>query len=161
MQILIRAATAPNLEDDKVLDDLLRTGSWLTLMTFAREAARKFASRPHIVPCRTLIFPQPNALPAMPHCPQVDMSPWTRTTYRPSYLTRSRATADPRLGEAAMVVPAFASAPIVRSRTPMGDGGGWSALVPSLPVFSSSSCSSSLSRVSTLSSIHIQYWETD
>ncbi|TBU39546.1 polyubiquitin-tagged protein recognition complex Npl4 component [Dichomitus squalens] len=41
MQVIIRTATAPNLEDDKVLDDLVRTEGWLTLMTFAREAAPK------------------------------------------------------------------------------------------------------------------------
>ncbi|KAM5532765.1 hypothetical protein V8D89_013562 [Ganoderma adspersum] len=41
MRVLIRTATASNLEDDNVLDDLVRTDGWLTLMTFAREAAPK------------------------------------------------------------------------------------------------------------------------
>ena len=41
MQVLVRTASAPNLEDDGALDDLVRTDGWLTLMTFARESARK------------------------------------------------------------------------------------------------------------------------
>ncbi len=45
--MLIRTATAPNLEDDKALDELIRTDGWQTLMTFARESARKsFSSVP-------------------------------------------------------------------------------------------------------------------
>ncbi|RPD58377.1 polyubiquitin-tagged protein recognition complex Npl4 component [Lentinus tigrinus ALCF2SS1-6] len=39
MRVLIRAATAPNLEDDTVLDELIRTEGWQTVMTFARESA--------------------------------------------------------------------------------------------------------------------------
>ena len=42
MRVLVRTATAPRLDDERVLDDLVRTEGWLTLMTFAREAARKF-----------------------------------------------------------------------------------------------------------------------
>ena len=41
MRALIRAATAPNLEDDQVLDDLIRTDGWQTVMTFARELLKK------------------------------------------------------------------------------------------------------------------------
>ena len=51
MRALIRAATAPNLEDDQVLDDLIRTDGWQTVMTFARELAREsitlFTCRQH------------------------------------------------------------------------------------------------------------------
>ncbi|PCH33293.1 polyubiquitin-tagged protein recognition complex Npl4 component [Wolfiporia cocos MD-104 SS10] len=39
MQVLIRTATAPNLEDPTVLDALIRTDGWQTLMTFTRETA--------------------------------------------------------------------------------------------------------------------------
>jgi nuclear protein localization family protein 4 len=36
----MHVATAPNLDDPTVLDSLLVTESWQTLMTFARESAR-------------------------------------------------------------------------------------------------------------------------
>jgi len=39
-KVLIRVATAPNMEDPTVLDPLLKTESWQTLATFARESAR-------------------------------------------------------------------------------------------------------------------------
>ena len=39
--MLIRTATAPKIDDERVLDDLMKTEGWMTLMTFAREAARK------------------------------------------------------------------------------------------------------------------------
>lgn len=41
MKILVRTSSAPNLEDPTVLDELVRTESWQTLMTFARETAGK------------------------------------------------------------------------------------------------------------------------
>ncbi|KAI0359004.1 polyubiquitin-tagged protein recognition complex Npl4 component [Trametes cingulata] len=41
VRVLMRTATAPDLENPTVLDDLLRTEGWLTLMTFARESAPK------------------------------------------------------------------------------------------------------------------------
>ncbi|KAI0639037.1 polyubiquitin-tagged protein recognition complex Npl4 component [Trametes polyzona] len=41
LRVLIRAATAPNEESPTVLDELLHTEGWLTLMTFAREVAPK------------------------------------------------------------------------------------------------------------------------
>ncbi|KAI0374534.1 polyubiquitin-tagged protein recognition complex Npl4 component [Pilatotrama ljubarskyi] len=41
VRVLMRTATAPDLESPTVLDDLLRTEGWLTLMTFARESAPK------------------------------------------------------------------------------------------------------------------------
>ncbi|OBZ79306.1 Nuclear protein localization protein 4 [Grifola frondosa] len=37
MKVLLRAATAPNLSDPSVLDELIGTESWHTLMTFTRE----------------------------------------------------------------------------------------------------------------------------
>jgi len=40
--ILARTASAPNLEDPTVLDDLLSTSGWQTLVTIARESARTF-----------------------------------------------------------------------------------------------------------------------
>ncbi|KZT06272.1 polyubiquitin-tagged protein recognition complex Npl4 component [Laetiporus sulphureus 93-53] len=39
MKILVRTATAPNLDDPTVLDELIRTEGWQTLMTFTRETA--------------------------------------------------------------------------------------------------------------------------
>jgi hypothetical protein len=39
-KVLIRVATAPNMDDPAVLDPLLKTESWQTLATFARESAR-------------------------------------------------------------------------------------------------------------------------
>ncbi|THH28283.1 hypothetical protein EUX98_g5902 [Antrodiella citrinella] len=39
MKVLIQVASAPNLDDPSVLDSLIRTESWHTLMTFARETA--------------------------------------------------------------------------------------------------------------------------
>ncbi|KAI0336196.1 polyubiquitin-tagged protein recognition complex Npl4 component [Cubamyces sp. BRFM 1775] len=41
LRILMRAATVPNIESPTVLDELLRTEGWLTLMTFAQEVAPK------------------------------------------------------------------------------------------------------------------------
>ena len=42
MKVLLRVATAPDLKDrSEVLDTLLVTESWQTLMTFAQEMARK------------------------------------------------------------------------------------------------------------------------
>ena len=38
--MLIRIATTPNVDDRAVLDPLLETESWQTLITFARESAR-------------------------------------------------------------------------------------------------------------------------
>ncbi|CDO72743.1 hypothetical protein BN946_scf184990.g26 [Trametes cinnabarina] len=40
-RVLIRTATAPDIESPTALDELLRTEGWLTLMTFARETAPK------------------------------------------------------------------------------------------------------------------------
>jgi nuclear protein localization family protein 4 len=40
MQVLLRTATSPNLEDAGALDRLIGTGSWQTLMTFTRETHR-------------------------------------------------------------------------------------------------------------------------
>ncbi|KAI0935907.1 hypothetical protein AcV5_004194 [Taiwanofungus camphoratus] len=39
MKVLLRAATAPNLEDPTILDELISTEGWQTLMTFTRETA--------------------------------------------------------------------------------------------------------------------------
>ncbi|OCH88601.1 polyubiquitin-tagged protein recognition complex Npl4 component [Obba rivulosa] len=39
MKVLLRMATAPNLDDPTVLDELIQTDSWQTLMTFTRETA--------------------------------------------------------------------------------------------------------------------------
>ncbi|KAI0079865.1 polyubiquitin-tagged protein recognition complex Npl4 component [Panus rudis PR-1116 ss-1] len=39
MKLLLRIASSPNLDDRAVLDPLLRTDSWQTLMTFTREVA--------------------------------------------------------------------------------------------------------------------------
>jgi len=39
MKVLISTATAPDLEDPQVLDPLIRTDGWQTLMTFTRETA--------------------------------------------------------------------------------------------------------------------------
>ncbi|KAI0768630.1 polyubiquitin-tagged protein recognition complex Npl4 component [Trametes elegans] len=41
LRVLIRTATAPDLESPTALDELLRTEGWLTLTTFAREVAPK------------------------------------------------------------------------------------------------------------------------
>ncbi|EIW64969.1 polyubiquitin-tagged protein recognition complex Npl4 component [Trametes versicolor FP-101664 SS1] len=41
LQVLIRVATAPHEEKPTVLDEVLQTEGWLTLMTFAREVAPK------------------------------------------------------------------------------------------------------------------------
>jgi nuclear protein localization family protein 4 len=40
LKILLQTAVAPNLEDPTVLDRLISTGSWQTLMTFTRETHR-------------------------------------------------------------------------------------------------------------------------
>lgn len=43
MKILMKTASSPDLlEDVTLLDSLLVTDGWQTLMTFAREAARKY-----------------------------------------------------------------------------------------------------------------------
>ena len=113
MKVILRAATAPNLDDDKVLDDLVRTEGWLTLMTFAREAARKFSSRSRAVPNSNP--PQPNARPVHLHrCPRAHTCRWTRTIYLRRCSTRSRASP---VGAGPVAVPGFASARIARSRT--------------------------------------------
>lgn len=44
MKILLRVASASNLEDASVTDALFATESWQTLMTFARESARKYST---------------------------------------------------------------------------------------------------------------------
>ena len=42
MKVLLRVATSPTLkEDGAVLDSLLMTESWQTLITFAQEIARE------------------------------------------------------------------------------------------------------------------------
>ncbi|KAH9919119.1 polyubiquitin-tagged protein recognition complex Npl4 component [Fomitopsis serialis] len=48
MNVLIRTATSPNLDDPTVLDALIRTEGWQTLMTFTRETipARPATSAP-------------------------------------------------------------------------------------------------------------------
>ncbi|KAH9836514.1 polyubiquitin-tagged protein recognition complex Npl4 component [Rhodofomes roseus] len=48
MKVLIRTATSPNLDDPTVLDALIRTDGWQTLMTFTRETtpARPAGSGP-------------------------------------------------------------------------------------------------------------------
>lgn len=40
MRVLIKVATAPSLDDPAVLDPLISTDSWQTIITFARESAR-------------------------------------------------------------------------------------------------------------------------
>ncbi|TFK57582.1 polyubiquitin-tagged protein recognition complex Npl4 component [Heliocybe sulcata] len=53
LKVLAKTATAPNLDDPELLDSLLRTESWNTLMTFARETAlprRPAASPPPLAP---------------------------------------------------------------------------------------------------------------
>ena len=43
MKILLRVATSPNLKDNgDILDGLLMTESWQTLITFAQETVREF-----------------------------------------------------------------------------------------------------------------------
>jgi nuclear protein localization family protein 4 len=42
MQVLLRTATSPNLEDAGALDQLIGTSSWQTLMTFTRETHRAY-----------------------------------------------------------------------------------------------------------------------
>ena len=42
MKVLLRVASSPNIDDPSVTDELFSTESWHTLMTFARETARKF-----------------------------------------------------------------------------------------------------------------------
>ena len=50
MQTFLRAASSPNLFDDaSVLDSVITTESWQTLMTFTREMAREF--RHHLTMC--------------------------------------------------------------------------------------------------------------
>lgn len=44
MNVLLRVASSPNLEDPAVTDALFKTESWETLMTFTREMAREFNS---------------------------------------------------------------------------------------------------------------------
>jgi nuclear protein localization protein 4 homolog len=44
--VLVRVATAQNLDDPAVLDPLLTTESWQTVATFARESDRTFLSAP-------------------------------------------------------------------------------------------------------------------
>ncbi len=41
MKVLLRVGSSPNLDDPTALDELLQTESWQTLLTFAREMARK------------------------------------------------------------------------------------------------------------------------
>ena len=40
--MLVRTATSPNLDDPTVLDALIRTDGWQTLMTFTRENTRTY-----------------------------------------------------------------------------------------------------------------------
>lgn len=41
MKVLARTVTSPKLDDPTVLDALIRTDGWQTLMTFTRETIRK------------------------------------------------------------------------------------------------------------------------
>ena len=47
-KVLVRVATSPNMDDPAVLDPLLKTESWQTLTTFARESARTSSMSPHM-----------------------------------------------------------------------------------------------------------------
>lgn len=42
MNVLIRVASSPDLDDAAVLNPLFQTEGWQTLMTFTRESAREF-----------------------------------------------------------------------------------------------------------------------
>jgi hypothetical protein len=55
--VLIRAVSVPNLESPTVLDSLLVTDSWQTIITFAREHARTcFFHRSSLITSTTLTF---------------------------------------------------------------------------------------------------------
>lgn len=47
-KVLVRVATSPNMDDPAVLDPLLKTESWQTLTTFARESARTSSMSPYV-----------------------------------------------------------------------------------------------------------------
>lgn len=68
--MLIRVATAPNMDNPAVLDPLLKTESWQTLATFARESARTSSCSPpygHRSPCaQRLLCPQHLNVPHRP-----------------------------------------------------------------------------------------------
>lgn len=121
MKIMVRTATAADIDDPTILDDLLRTESWQTLMTFTRESARECIPSLHTSFALTehrQLAPQPPHLPS-PEAP--------RTTFRPRSSTRS--PQKKRLLEAARRPPRTSgavggtsgSARIVRSRTRMRD----------------------------------------
>ena len=56
MVVFIRVATAQNLDDPTVLDSLLETESWQTLVTFARESARTSCPLVTIAVCTNVFF---------------------------------------------------------------------------------------------------------
>ena len=83
-KVLIRVATAPNMDDPAVLDPLLKTESWQTLTTFARESARTSsclpicASRPM---CSRLLCPQHLNVPHSPRRIVRQRVMYTRTSH--------------------------------------------------------------------------------
>ena len=119
MGVLIRTATSPNLEDDKVLDDLVRTEGWLTLMTFAREVARKFACHDAYVFCVDRVFSQRNHHLQAHRRLRVAMYRWIQT-YLQKCLTRSRKTAELPQGQVVVSAVTSAFAHTAPSRTPTG-----------------------------------------
>lgn len=61
---MAKAATAPDVEDPKVLDNLLVTGGWQTLVTIARESAGKDTFERLSTQIDVVIAPpRPSALP--------------------------------------------------------------------------------------------------
>ena len=62
---MARTASATNLEDPAVMDELLSTNGWQTLVTIARESAGEFSPAAYIQKCLVPISPAPHR-PSVP-----------------------------------------------------------------------------------------------
>ena len=55
--MILRAASSPNLlEDPSILDSVIATDGWQTLMTFTREMARTYRAQNYVHSCLTLVL---------------------------------------------------------------------------------------------------------
>jgi hypothetical protein len=101
MKIMIRTATSPaRLEDTDVLNELFRTEGWQTLMTFARETARKYSVSDNRHFAEGIDHPQNQLLlydqNSQPHPPR-RLLEWTKIFLR-TYSTRSHGQRQKRTG---------------------------------------------------------------
>lgn len=86
MKVLVKVASAQSLDDPAVLDPLVSTESWQTIITFARESARTFPLIRSLLFCSvplTRFFPERKQPPRDLHKPPLQVLPpisWTKTS---------------------------------------------------------------------------------